>query len=373
MLLHRVARDASSRLQRVRTWNSRCARAFSAAPMRVLFFGTDDVSVATLEKLVANSQQQDGRIVESVDVICPSDRKVGGGRGKRQEPVPVKRVALAHGLDSFKTWEMPTRERTYDVGVVVSFGYFLHPHMLANLAHGAVNMHPSLLPKYRGPAPIHHALLNGDATTGVSVIEIDPRAFDVGRILLQKEVPIPAAIQCRELAQQLAAFGADCVLETLGSLQQLKASATVQDDAKASKAPKIGAQDAVLDLDTQTADHVFHRWQALSDSVGISVRFKDRVVKLAEVRAPTRDDLSELPALLRQSVATAAAATPTPGAFVFDKKRQALWLQCAAGSWLLVAKLQPADRGVGSAVDFANGLRLKHADGGVFESTRSRL
>lgn len=93
---------------------------------------------------------------------------------------------------------MPTQDRKYDVGVVVSFGYFLHPHMLANLAHGAVNMHPSLLPKYRGPAPIHHALLNGDALTGVSVIEIDPRAFDVGRILMQKSVEIPPAIQCRE-------------------------------------------------------------------------------------------------------------------------------------------------------------------------------
>lgn len=93
---------------------------------------------------------------------------------------------------------MPTGDKTYDVGVVVSFGYFLHPHMLENLAHGAINMHPSLLPKYRGPAPIHHALLNGDATTGVSVIEIDPRAFDVGRILLQKEFGIPEAIQCKE-------------------------------------------------------------------------------------------------------------------------------------------------------------------------------
>lgn len=98
---------------------------------------------------------------------------------------------------SLKNWEMPTQERAYDVGVVVSFGYFLHPHMLANLSHGAVNMHPSLLPKYRGPAPIHHALLNGDATTGVSVIEIDPRAFDVGRILMQKPLVIPDGIQCK--------------------------------------------------------------------------------------------------------------------------------------------------------------------------------
>jgi methionyl-tRNA formyltransferase len=70
--------------------------------------------------------------------------------------------------------------------------------MLQHVKHGAINMHPSLLPKYRGPAPIHHALLNGDKTTGVSIIEIDPGAFDVGKILLQKPFNIPKGIRCLE-------------------------------------------------------------------------------------------------------------------------------------------------------------------------------
>lgn len=106
------------------------------------------------------------------------------------------------------------------------------------------------------------------------------------------------------------------------------------------------------------------RWQALSDSVGISVQFKDKVVKLVEVRVPTEQELLE-----RQSSEQPAAAM-APGSFFFDKKRQALWLQCASDSWLLVTKLQPADRKVGSAVDFANGLRLKHAQWDAFHRSR---
>uniref|UniRef100_K3X1H3 Methionyl-tRNA formyltransferase, mitochondrial n=1 Tax=Globisporangium ultimum (strain ATCC 200006 / CBS 805.95 / DAOM BR144) TaxID=431595 RepID=K3X1H3_GLOUD len=376
-MLRRSARAGALLLQsssaNARVWTNgaqwRSFAAASSAASRVLFFGTDDVSVATLKALYANSQQDDGRIIDTIDVICPSDRKVG--RGKRTDPVPVKRFALDHGLNVFhtppqlktlKNWPLPT-QAAYDVGVVVSFGYFLHPHLLANLAHGAINMHPSLLPKYRGPAPIHHALLNGDATTGVSVIEIDPRAFDVGRILLQKEFAIPPEIQCNELSQRLASFGAECVLETLQHLAEYKKNAVVQDDSKACKAPKISFQDGILAFQHETADQIFHKWQALSDSVGISVQFKDKVVKLIEIRRPTSEDLvfvHQEESRLAGETGSFSLVTSPEGTCIFDKTRQALWLKCAANSWLLVTKLQQADRKVGSAIDFANGYRLKH-------------
>ncbi|EGZ07199.1 hypothetical protein PHYSODRAFT_565252 [Phytophthora sojae] len=362
-----------ARRQAGRAWSSAGSRRFSLAapgqlPYRVLFFGTDDVSLATLKALHAHSNEELGadRLVEHIAVVCPSDRPMNGR--KKDEPVPVKKFAQRCGLKVFdtpahlkslKTWNFPVADK-FDVGVVVSFGYFLHPHMLKNLHHGAINMHPSLLPKYRGPAPIHHALLNGDKTTGVSVIEIDPKAFDVGRILLQDPYDITPGIQCQELAKELAAFGADCIVKTLDDLPARKGAAIVQDDAIACKAPKLTLKDGFIGLD-ESATEIFHRWQALSNSVGVCVQFREKVVKLIEVRLPLTEEL--------QSVeADEARNGPAPtGTFFFEKKRQALWLRCAKDSWLLITKLQQADRKIGTALDFCNGYRLKNMQREHFE------
>ncbi|KAF4319323.1 hypothetical protein JM18_002963 [Phytophthora kernoviae] len=326
-------------------------------PYRVLFFGTDDVSLATLKLLhAAGNDEQGNPLVEHIEVVCPSDRPMNGC--KKDEPVPVKRFAQRHGLKVFdtpahlkslKTWDFPVAD-SFDVGVVVSFGYFLHPHMLKNLHHGAINMHPSLLPKYRGPAPIHHALLNGDATTGVSVIEIDPKAFDVGRILLQEPYDIKSGIQCQELANELAEFGAEGIIKTLSELPSRKEAAAVQDDATASKAPKLTLKDGVLSLN-EPAHEIFH---ALSNSVGVSVQFRDKVVKLIEIRLPSDE---ELQSVLADEIRHGSAST---GTFFFEKKRQALWLRCAGDSWLLITKLQQDGRKIGAALDFCNGYRLKN-------------
>ncbi|KAL3669488.1 hypothetical protein V7S43_005880 [Phytophthora oleae] len=337
-------------------------------PYRVLFFGTDDVSLATLKSLHANSNEEksDDRLIEHIEVICPSDRPMNGR--KKNEPVPVKQFAQRCGLKVFdtpshlkslKTWDFPVTEN-FDVGVVVSFGYFLHPHMLKNLHHGAINMHPSLLPKYRGPAPIHHALLNGDSTTGVSVIEIDPKAFDVGRILLQEPYDIKSGILCQDLSKELAAFGADCIVKTLADLPSRKKTALVQDDAVACKAPKLTFKDGLVSFDDSASD-IFHRWQALSSSVGVNVQFREKVVKLIEIRLPTAEELQSVEA--DENTNGPAEA----GTFFFEKKRQALWLRCANSSWLLITKLQQADRKVGAALDFCNGYRLKNMQRERFE------
>ncbi|KAF1781798.1 Formyl transferase, C-terminal-like [Phytophthora cactorum] len=343
-------------------------------PYRVLFFGTDDVSLATLKALHVNSNEEkgDNRLIEHIEVVCPSDRPMNGR--KKDEPVPVKRFAQRCGfkvydtpshLKSLKGWDFPVTDH-FDVGVVVSFGYFLHPHMLKNLHHGAINMHPSLLPKYRGPAPIHHALLNGDSRTGVSVIEIDPKAFDVGRILLQKPYDIKPASSARSKVKQLffltwrftiPGIGTRCVRCGLrrgntGRFPDTQETAVVQDDAIACKAPKLTFRDGLISLDESASD-IFH---ALSSSVGVNVQFRGKVVKLIEVRLPTTEE----PNLVRYCIWKCCNGPTATGTFFFEKKRQALWLRCADASWLLITKLQQADRKVGTALDFCNGYRLKN-------------
>lgn len=159
-------------------------------------------------------------------------------------------------------------------------------------------------------------------------------------------------------------------METLRDLPSRKANAAVQDDSEASRAPKIGASDGFLSL-TESADAIFHRWQALGDSVGVSVQFRGKTVKLSTVLRPSVEDLTFgrspfksypfEPLTTHVKMTVEQQAPMEAGEFFLDKKRQALWLRCGSStpSWLLVTQLQQADRKVGSALDFANGSRLK--------------
>lgn len=150
-------------------------------------------------------------------MVCPPDRYTGRKRetitpSKSHYPISgkphvtllffflhlgeTKGIAETHKLDIFHTpaqaktlddWNVPSN-KSYDLGVVVSFGYFIPPHIISSFKYGAVNVHPSLLPKYRGAAPIQHAILYGDSQTGVTIQELDDREFDAGRILAQTKV-----------------------------------------------------------------------------------------------------------------------------------------------------------------------------------------
>ncbi|KAJ8566449.1 hypothetical protein ON010_g6675 [Phytophthora cinnamomi] len=159
------------------------------------------------------------------------------------------------------------------------------------------------------------------------------------------------------LAQELAVFGADCIVETLADLPTRKKASVVQDDAIACKAPKLTLKDGFIALD-ETASEIFH---ALISSVGVNVQFREKIVKLIEVRLPSIDELQSVEA---DEARNGPAAT---GIFFFEKKRQALWLRCAKDSWLLITKLQQADRKVGTALDFCNGYRLKNMQREHFE------
>ena len=133
------------------------------------------------------------------------------------------KYAVEHGLEVHK---VPTGTRHlrdfmpepllrggYNLGVVASFGYFVPAPLLSLLPRGAINVHPSLLPKYRGASPIQTALMNGDTETGVSIIEVHPGAWDLGDILGQERVPISSEVMFRGLHDRLAALGGEMILE----------------------------------------------------------------------------------------------------------------------------------------------------------------
>ncbi|KAF0689115.1 Aste57867_19387 [Aphanomyces stellatus] len=357
MMLGRASRNAVLSAAPLRRSAFFCQpwRDVSSSALRVLFFGTDDISLATLKQLHANMTSNEEPLVKHIEVICPPDKRIG--RSRKKTPVPVKQFALEQNLPvhhipdnvkSLKDWPMPTNA-TFDVGVVVSFGYFIHPHMLQHVKNGAINMHPSLLPKYRGPAPIPRALLHGDTTTGISVIEIDPTAFDVGRILLQKPLPIPRDATYLSLSSYLADQGADCVVETLRELDQKKRDAVVQDDANASKAPKMKREHGLVTWHESTTE-LYNMYRAVGETFGVVASHCSLPIKLIKMRLPSSEELTALHTILND--------VPAPGSYLYDKPLKALWVKTVDG-WVIVSQVQPANKSICTAMDFANGQRLQ--------------
>jgi methionyl-tRNA formyltransferase len=191
-------------------------------------------------------------------------------------------LAQANQLEYFHTpseaktlddWHIPSQKK-YDLGVVVSFGYFIPPHIIASLKYGAVNVHPSLLPKYRGAAPIQHALLYGDKETGVTVQELDDKEFDAGRILVQETKPLTEPLRYSELKALLSQVGSRLLVDTVSHIIDRKKKATCQDVSMATKAQKINKELSELDFYNTKA------WQAeqLSRAIGEQVKTKKNCV-----------------------------------------------------------------------------------------------
>ncbi|KAK0384923.1 hypothetical protein NLU13_7402 [Sarocladium strictum] len=190
----------------------------SHEPLRILFCGSDRFSCASLQAL-HTEHVKNGKLIEALDVMVLPPKWAGRGNKELRE-VPCKLLAEKLGLrihqrSTFREWEPP---EGINLIVAVSFGLFVPSRILRGVKYGGLNVHPSLLPDLRGPAPLHHALLNGDKYTGVSLQTLDDKAFDHGAVLAQtseKGFPIPEDISLPDLTAQLAEVGATMLVQGL--------------------------------------------------------------------------------------------------------------------------------------------------------------
>jgi len=208
--------------------------------MRILFYGTPEFALPTLEALLADH--------EVAAVVAQPDRPVG--RGHRLSAPPVKRRAEAAGLPILQPArvrdpEWPARLRAFspDVGVVVAFGQILPKAVLDVPARGSINVHASLLPRYRGAAPIAWSIIRGERTTGITTFQMD-EGMDTGDMLLQEVTTIAPRETAGELATRLAELGARVLIETLDRLDSLPAIR--QDSSLATSAPRLRKEDGWL-------------------------------------------------------------------------------------------------------------------------------
>lgn len=299
--------------------------------MRIVFAGTPEVALPSLEALAASDH-------EIVAVITRADAPLG--RKRVITPSPVAQRADDLGLTVIKTDRLDddvTARITSlqpDLGVIVAYGGLVREPLLTTPRHGWINLHFSLLPRWRGAAPVQHALIAGDRETGAAVFALVP-ALDAGDVYAQHPyTPAPTATAGDVLAD-LAVSGADVLVGVVDDIAAGTAKATPQ-QGDVTLAPKLTLADGALDL-RQDADLVVNRFRGTTPEPGAHVTVNGVRVKVWEAR-----------------VGGDSAVAGTPGALAFDAGH--VFVGAGEGSVLLV-RVQPAGKGVMAAADWWRGLR----------------
>ncbi len=209
---------------------------------RLIFAGTPDFAVPSLVALIEAG-------FDICGVYTQPDRPAG--RGRQLQPSPVKKIALEHELPVFQPSSLKTPEAQAelialqaDMMIVAAYGLILPPAVLEAPVHGCVNVHASLLPRWRGAAPIHRALLAGDEKTGITIMQMDV-GLDTGDMLLKAEMPIQADDNGQSLHDRLAQQGAEALQQALSKWDELKPQ--TQDEALVTYAHKLEKAEAQLD------------------------------------------------------------------------------------------------------------------------------
>jgi methionyl-tRNA formyltransferase len=247
--------------------------------MKIVFLGAGAFGIPSLAALAASGH-------ELAHVISQPDRPAG--RGKQLTPTPVSQWALERGVALTRTEDANGAEvlgLLREIGpaclVVIAFGQKLSPELLGIAAHGGINLHSSLLPKYRGAAPINWAVINGDAVAGVCVIEVTAM-MDAGAILAEARTPVGDAETAGELHDRLAVLGAPLLPRVLDALGAGRVERRAQETALATRAPKLSREKAWVDF-SQDAAAVSARIRGMSPWPGVQVEVLDAGGKVRTV------------------------------------------------------------------------------------------
>ena len=256
------------------------ATASGAGGLRVAFAGTPEFAAQALDSIL-----KAGYAVPLV--LTQPDRPAG--RGMKLSPSAVKQLALAHGIEVDQPEKLRTdaqRARLAacapDVLVVAAYGLLLPPAVLALPRLGCINIHASLLPRWRGAAPIHRAIEAGDAETGITIMQMD-EGLDTGPMLLRRALPIAADDTTASLHDRLAALGGECIVEALGALAGGGLAATPQPAEGVTYAAKIGRAEADIDWSRPAAE-IERAMRAFDPFPGAVSSLRDTAVKCWKAR-----------------------------------------------------------------------------------------
>jgi methionyl-tRNA formyltransferase len=303
--------------------------------LRVVFMGTPEFACPTLQQLIDRGD-------EVVAVVTQPDRPKG--RGQKMVPPPVKELAERYGIPVLQPQKVRAaefvaviKEMNPDVVVVVAFGQILPKAFLEIPRFGCINVHASLLPRYRGAAPLNWCIINGETETGVTTMLMDV-GLDTGAMLLKKVTPIDPEEDTRSLHDRLSIVGAEALSETLDLLIAGEIVPEPQDDSLSCYAPMLKKEDGLIDWNKKPAI-IKNRVRGMSPWPGAFTWLEGKMVKIYRVR----------------SVDEPQDGTETPGT-VLRADRQGIVVACAGGA-LIIDELQLEGRKRLPAGDFLAGCR----------------
>jgi methionyl-tRNA formyltransferase len=302
--------------------------------MRLVFCGTPEFAVGTLDAVIRAGH-------EVALAVTQPDR--AAGRGMEMQAPPVKRAAAAHGIAVVQPEKIKNNaefrarleEARPDAIVVVAYGRIIPQWMLELPRLGNINLHGSLLPKYRGAAPVQWAVANGDRVTGVTTMRLD-EGLDTGEILLAREVAIGAEETAADVFRGLAAVGAELMVETLAGLDAGTLVGQKQDEELATLAPILTREDGAIDF-SRTARRIYDRWRGFQPWPGAHTRLRGKKLIVHRMRVGAEDGIE---------------------AGVLRVARDEMAVGCGSGSSVVFDEVQMEGKRRMSAAEFLRGSQM---------------
>ncbi|XP_071444641.1 methionyl-tRNA formyltransferase, mitochondrial [Hetaerina americana] len=302
-------------------------------PLRVLFFGTDNFAVENLK--ILNHELKLGYILNRLDVVTSNKHK----------NCAVSKYSHLNGLNTLD-WPLQRCPNEYDIGLVASFGHLIPERIINSFPHGMLNVHASLLPRWRGAAPIVHAIMNGDKETGVTIMRIKPKRFDIGDILAQSQITIGPHETNSEISNKLAIAGGRLLVSCLRDLHRYSNNAKPQSEVGITYAPKVTPSLGMVQWQEKNAESLYNLWRALFGVYHLTTSWHGTQVRLMDVHYCDDKDISGL---------------DRPGKITFSKSSGMILVICADGGKIGFRKLGVTGKKPMSAMDFYNGYMSKRS------------
>ncbi|MFY9503451.1 MAG: methionyl-tRNA formyltransferase [Dethiobacteria bacterium] len=316
--------------------------------LKLLYMGTPHFALPSLEQLYHSDHLL-------VAVVTQPDRF--RGRGKLLRPSPVKQWALERDLPVLQPEKLKEEaflrkvaEIAPDLIVIVAYGKILPPRLLQLPPHGCINLHASLLPAYRGAAPIERAVIDGVPETGVTVITVAPE-LDAGDIILQERQPVHFTDTAGELSERLAAAGARLLRQAVNQIASGSARRTPQDHSRATFAPPLRPEEAQLDW-SEDALSLYNKIRGLNPRPGAYTIYRGRRLKIWRAALP-----GSLENGARGESKAVTFPKDLPPGFLLALQGDRIFVTAGDGRFLELLELQPAGKRRINAGDFYRGYR----------------